>query len=126
MTQYATESVTKNDLVPYAWIEAIDEDHVFIGTADSIACFILRNLPPRWGERFKGAFWNLILAQTIDSYGSPGGTPFDRVSRLDWPLIGNSPGAGFRPFGFHTEALREPRSRWTSNGIQNPIQVAAE
>ena len=74
------------EVVPYAWIEALDQEWIFIGTDDCIAAFRRRDLPSRWCERFKAPAGNLILAREIDSRGSPGHTPLDLVNRLEWPL----------------------------------------
>ena len=82
----ADASRTPSDAVPYAWIEALDQEWIYIGTDENLAAFRRRDLPARWCERFRTAAGNLILAQEIDSRGSPGDTPLDMVARLAWPL----------------------------------------
>jgi hypothetical protein len=93
MSQYIVSDDSEVDSVPHAWIEAIEEDCIFIGTDDCIAGFSLPDLPPRWGGRFKAPGGNLTLAQEINCHGSPSETPFGLVNRLDWPLSEHSPRA---------------------------------
>jgi hypothetical protein len=82
----ANASSTSSDTVPYAWIEGLDQECIYIGTDENLAAFRRRDLPARWCERFRTAAGNLILAQEIDSRGSPGDTPLELVVRLSWPL----------------------------------------
>jgi len=42
---------------------------------------------PRWCDHFRTPTWNRLLAETIDSPGSPGHTSLEQVNRLDWPLV---------------------------------------
>jgi len=72
--------------IAYAWIEAIEQDWIYIGTGENVARFRRQDLPPRWGDRYRSPMGNRILAQEIDSRGSPGNTALDAVERLDWPL----------------------------------------
>ena len=83
--QHDTNSDT-TPWVPYAWIEALDDEWLFIATDSSVAAFRRCDLPRHWSERFKSPGGNLVLAQEIDTRGSPGDTPLDRVSRIEWPL----------------------------------------
>jgi hypothetical protein len=94
MSQQYISNDSRADPIPCAWIEAIEKDHIFIGTNDCIAGFSLQDLPPRWGDRFMAPGGNLILAQEIDCRGSPAATPFDLVTRLVWPLTEDPPRNG--------------------------------
>jgi hypothetical protein len=76
--------------IPYAWIEALEQEWLFIATDYSVAAFRRSALPRHWSERFKSPAGNLVLAQEIDSHGSPGETPLSHVSRLEWPLDGHA------------------------------------
>ena len=86
MPKDASSNTGDVDLIPHAWIEALEEDHIFIGTADCIAGFKRQQLPPRWSDHYKAPEGNLALARKIDCHGSPAETPLDQVNRLDWPL----------------------------------------
>jgi len=68
-----------------AWVEAIDQDRVFLATSDGIACFLRRNLPAGWKLWLDAADGRRALARLINHDGSPAGTPFDAVKRLAWP-----------------------------------------
>jgi hypothetical protein len=86
MPKDGTSNAGDVDLIAHAWIEALEEDHIFIGTAGSIAGFRRQQLPPRWSDHYRAPEGNLALARKIDCHGSPAETPLDQVNRLDWPL----------------------------------------
>lgn len=88
LSQYATNSeVAAVDHVPHAWVEALEDGFIFIGTTGRIAGFSRRKLPSRWSDHFKAPEGNLTLAQKIDRHGSTAETPLDQVARLDWPPL---------------------------------------
>jgi hypothetical protein len=89
--EHDTFSDAATGWVPYAWIEALDQEWLFIATDSSVAAFRRSDLPVHWSERFRSPAGNLVLAQEIDTHGSPGDTPLDRVSRLNWPLDAVAP-----------------------------------
>jgi hypothetical protein len=86
MSQHVGSNDSGADRIPQAWIEAIENGCIFIGTDDCIAGFSLQDLPPHWGGRFRAPGGNLIVAREIDWLGSPAATPFALVARLDWPM----------------------------------------
>ncbi|CAH2602947.1 conserved protein of unknown function [Rhodovastum atsumiense] len=86
MPRCAASNPDPGEWIPYAWIEAVDQDWIFIATEENVACFRREELPCGWGTCFRAPSGNLILAQEIDSRGSPADTCLDEVNQLDWPL----------------------------------------
>jgi hypothetical protein len=71
--------------VARAWIEALDEEWLFVGTGSSLGKFRRAALPPDWGRTFSSATGNRRLARDIDRRGSAADVDPDSVSELDWP-----------------------------------------
>jgi hypothetical protein len=94
MSKNGVSNASGDDPIRYAWIEAIQEDCIFIGTDGRIAGFRRRHLPSCWRDHFKAPQGNLTLAQAIDDHGSPAETPLELVIRLGWPLAEVPPRSG--------------------------------